>query len=341
MNQTYIIAEAGVNHNGCLDTALKLVKAAHECGANAVKFQTFNPSSCISIHAKQAKYQEKNTQITQSQIDMIKPFVLSLDDHKRLQEKAYKLGLDFLSTPFDISSALLLQSLGLSTYKVASGEITNLPLLRTIASIATKVLLSTGMSTMDEVKAGVDVLINSGIKKENLIILQANTQYPSPIKDTNLKAMQNMGKELGVKYGLSDHSLGCVAAIGAVAMGACVIEKHLTLDNFKPGPDHKASANPRDFAHMVEQIRQIELALGDGIKRPSKSEIENKEIARKVLVAAKKIKKGEILNLDNLCCKRAGEGISPMKIELFIGKSANKDYEEDEIIQDFLAKKPL
>ncbi|ARR01124.1 N-acetylneuraminate synthase [Campylobacter porcelli] len=332
MQKVYIIAEAGVNHNGSLDIAKALIDEAYRAGADAVKFQTFKAENLASKTALKASYQKQTTNANQSQYDMLKALELSYDDHVELISHAKSLGIDFLSTAFDIDSANMLYELGIKSFKIPSGEITNLPLLRTIAKFQKPIILSTGMATMSEIGDALSILTQY-TKLENITILHANTQYPTPFCDVNLKAMNSIGAEFGVKFGYSDHTLGIYVPIGAVALGASVIEKHFTLDKTQNGPDHKASSEPNELKMMVDGIRAMEASLGDGIKRPSPSEIENINIVRKSIVAKRDIIKGEILNEQNITTKRSLLiGISPMKWDKVIGQIAKKDYKKDEII---------
>lgn len=328
----FIIAEAGVNHNGSIDLAKKLIDAASNAGADAVKFQTFKAESLATKNVRKAKYQKARTNRKQSHFDMLKKLELNIETHKELISYCHKKKIIFLSSPFDHDSIELLNDLGLEIFKIPSGEITNLPYLRHIGKLNKKIILSTGMSNMDEVKNALDILINSGTKKNKITVLHANTQYPTPIEDVNLRAMITMGKELDVKFGYSDHTLGIEVNIAAVAMGAQCIEKHITLDCNMEGPDHKASLEPEQLKKMVKVIRNIELTLGNGIKKLSKSEMQNIKIVRKSIVAKTKIKKGEVLSKNNLAVKRPGEGISPMKWDEIVGTKAKKDYNEDELI---------
>jgi N,N'-diacetyllegionaminate synthase len=329
----FIIAEAGVNHNGSLELAKKLVDKAKEAGADAVKFQTFKTENVVSKNAKKAEYQVENTGSDESQYEMIKKLELGFDEFIELKNYCDKKEIMFLSTPFDDESIEFLYSLGLEIFKIPSGEITNLPYLRKIGSLNRKVILSTGMSDLGEIEDALDVLISAGTKKENITVLHANTEYPTPFEDVNLKAMQTIACAFGVKVGYSDHTLGIEVPIAAVAMGASVIEKHFTLDRNLPGPDHKASLEPNELKAMVEAIRNIEKALGDGIKKPSKSESKNIEIARKSIVAKRDIKRGEKFTEENLTVKRPGNGISPMRWDEIIGKTAVKNYKKDEQIR--------
>jgi N,N'-diacetyllegionaminate synthase len=331
--KVFIIAEAGVNHNGSIDLAKKLIDVASNAGADAVKFQTFKADSLVSKDAKKAKYQAKNMDDgDNSQYNMLKKLELDIDTHKELISYSNTKNIMFLSTPFDLESIKLLHDLNLQIFKIPSGEITNLPYLREIGKLKKQVILSTGMSTMQEIKDALEILLQAGTKKENITILHANTMYPTPLEDVNLNAMLNIGKTFDIAYGYSDHTLGIEIPTASVAMGASVIEKHFTLDKTMQGPDHKASLEPQELKAMVKAIRNIELALGDGIKKPSKSEIPNIEIVRKSIVAKITIKKGDIFTKDNLSIKRPAGGINPMKWDEIIGSIAKKDYKEDELI---------
>jgi len=328
----FIIAEAGVNHNGSIDLAKKLIDVASASGADAVKFQTFKADNLATKKAQKAIYQKENTDKKESQFDMLKKLEFDIEAHKELISYCSNKKIIFLSSPFDHESIELLNDLGLEILKIPSGEITNLPYLRQIGKLNKKIILSTGMSNIDEVKSALNILINSGTKKNNITVLHANTEYPTPMEDVNLKAMVKIGKELDVKVGYSDHTLGIEVDIAAVAMGASCIEKHFTLDSKMKGPDHKASLEPHHLEAMVKAIRNIELAIGDGIKKISKSEMQNIKIIRKSIVAKTKIKKGEVLNEKNIIVKRPGNGISPMKWDDVLGTKATKDYNEDELI---------
>jgi N,N'-diacetyllegionaminate synthase len=328
----FIIAEAGVNHNGSLDLAKKLVDVACSAGADAVKFQTFKAINLAIKSSQKANYQKETTNKEETQFDMLKKLELDIDAHKELISYCKKKGIIFLSSPFELESIDLLNDLGLEIFKIPSGEITNLLYLKHLGKLNKKIILSTGMSNMNEVKSALDILINSGTKKNNIIILHANTEYPTPMEDVNLRAMVSIGKELDVKFGYSDHTLGIEVDIAAVAMGAICIEKHFTLNSNMEGPDHKASLEPDQLKKMVKAIRNIELALGDGIKKLSKSELPNVKIVRKSIVAKTTIKKGDILNSSNLTVKRPGTGISPMQWDKVINTKAKKDYKEDEMI---------
>ena len=333
MKKVFIIAEVGVNHNGSLEIAKKLIDVAKECGADAVKFQTFKAERLVSKKAAKADYQKNTTDSGESQYEMIKKLELDLDDHKELISYCKEKGIQFLSSPFDLESIDLLSELGLEIFKVPSGEITNLPYLRKIGKLSKKVILSTGMADLGEIEDALDILIKSGTKKENITVLHCNTEYPTPYEDVNLKAMLTIKNAFNVRIGYSDHTPGIGVPIAAVALGAEVIEKHLTLDKNMEGPDHKASLEPKELKQMVKAIRNIEKSLGNGIKKPSLSESKNINIARKSLVAIKSIKKGEIFSEKNVEIKRPGNGISPMRWDEVIGKTANKDFEIDEMIE--------
>jgi N-acetylneuraminate synthase len=333
MNQVFIIAEAGVNHNGDLEVAKKLIDVAVEAGADAVKFQTFKTELCVSKGAKKAEYQVENTgNAEETQFDMVKKLELTNQNHYELINYCRTKNIMFLSTPFDHDSIKLLNDLGLEIFKIPSGEITNLPYLRHIGSLNKKVILSTGMANLGEIESALDILSLAGTKKENITVLHANTEYPTPIEDVNLKAMVTIGNVFGVKFGYSDHTLGIEVPVAAVALGANVIEKHFTLDKNMDGPDHKASLEPDELKAMICAIRNITKALGDGIKKPSKSELKNMQVVRKSIVASRDIKIGEILDENNLAVKRPGNGISPMRWDAIIGMVAKKSYKEDELI---------
>ena len=323
MSRVFIIAEAGVNHNGDIKIAKRLIDAAVGAGADAVKFQTFKAENLVCKTAQKAEYQMKTTNQSETQYDMLKKLELTEQMHKELMEYCMKKNILFLSTPFDVESIKLLSGLGMQTFKIPSGEITNLPYLRETAKQQKKVILSTGMSSMDEVKAAVDVLKDSGAK--DITLLHCNTQYPTPVPDVNLLAMVKMREELGLPVGYSDHTQGIEIPIAAAALGAVVIEKHFTLDKNMEGPDHKASLEPLELKQMVESIRKTELALGNGIKQASESEKTNVEIVRKSIVAA--------VNIKNLTTKRPGNGINPMRWDEIIGMTSDRDYKTDEMIQ--------
>lgn len=328
----FIIAEAGVNHNGSKELAMKMIDTAKEAGADAVKFQTFKAEKLVSRRAEKADYQKETTDGGESQFEMIKKLELDVDTHRELKQRCDDLGIIFMSTPFDHDSIDLLAELGLDIFKIPSGEITNLPYLRKIGRLNKKIILSTGMAEMSEIKDALDALEKAGTDKANITVLHANTEYPTPMEDVNLRAMETIGREFGVRYGFSDHTQGIEADIAAAALGACVIEKHFTLDKNMPGPDHKASLEPHELKAMVKAIRNIEKAMGTGIKKPSPSETKNIKIARKSIVAAKSIKKGETLTEINLAVKRPGGGKSPMLWDSVVGTKAEKDYNEDDMI---------
>lgn len=332
MTHTFIIAEAGVNHNGSLELAKKLIDVASEAGADAVKFQTFQAKNLVSKNAQKAEYQKQTTDQNESQFEMIKKLELSEAMHYELIAYCQQKNIMFLSTPFDHDSIELLNKLGLEVFKIPSGEITNLPYLRHIGSLNKQVILSTGMANLGEIEAALNVLTQAGTAKEKITVLHANTEYPTPMQDVNLKAMQTIGQAFDIAVGYSDHTLGIEVDVAAVALGASVIEKHFTLDKTMEGPDHKASLEPDELKAMVSAIRNIEQALGSSIKQPSPSESKNKPIARKSLVAKTAIKQGETFNAENLCIKRPGHGISPMRWDEIIGTKAQRDYAEDELI---------
>ena len=332
-DKVQIIAEAGVNHNGQLDLAFKLIDVALEAGADVVKFQTGIPKLVMSKVAIKADYQLSSTDPNETQLEMSEKLTLPLEDFRKLKIYAEKRGILFLSTPFDIVSINYLNDLGLDCFKVPSGEITNLPYLHKIGGLNKKVIMSTGMAELYEITDALNILIASGTEKNKITILHCNTEYPTPCEDVNLRAMITIRDELGVGVGYSDHTLGIEVSIAAVALGAKVIEKHFTLDRNMSGPDHSASLEPDELKAMVNAIRNIEKALGDGVKHPSPSEMKNMPIARKSIVAERKIKKGETFSEENLTAKRPGVGISPMNWDKVIGKVANKNYEEDDLIE--------
>ena len=334
MNKTIIIAEAGVNHNGSISNAFKLVDAAVAAGADYVKFQTFDSRKLVSAIAKKASYQITNTGDAQeSQMQMLQKLELSAVQHEQLIRYCKEKQIEFFSTAFDLDSMQYLADLHLTMVKVPSGEITNLPYLRKAAQLFKKVILSTGMSTLAEVRDALEVFLAAGIAKENIVILHCNTEYPTPMRDVNLKAMLQLEKEFGTAVGYSDHTLGIEVPIAAVSLGAVMIEKHFTLDQNMEGPDHKASLTPEALKAMVKAIRNIELALsGSGVKEASPSELKNRVVARKSIVARRLIKQGELLTEENLCVKRPGNGISPMRWDDVIGNVALKEFNEDDLI---------
>lgn len=332
---TLIIAEAGVNHNGDFELAKKLISAAAEAGADFVKFQTFKADKIVNKSAKKAEYQQRNIDDGgDSQYAMLKQLEMPEEWHIKLIRYANECGIQFLSTGFDPESIDFLDQLGSPFFKIPSGEITNKPYLRQIAQKAKPVILSTGMANLNEIKAALEVLTKNGVDKENITILHCNTEYPTPMQDVNLKAMNSIGDLLRVKIGYSDHTQGIEVPIAAVALGATVIEKHFTLDRNLPGPDHKASLEPDELKTMVQAIRNIEKAIsGSGLKTPSPSEQKNIIVARKSIVAAQPIRKGELFTEENLTVKRPGNGISPMLWDEVLGQKAIKDFNPDDLIE--------
>lgn len=328
----FIIAEAGVNHNGSIFIAKKLIDIAVDAGADAVKFQTFKAENIVTKNAPKVDYQKQTTRKEESQYEMIRKLELDFGSHRTLISYCDQKDIVFLSTPFDLDSIKLLNDLGLDIFKIPSGEITNLPYLRAIGKLNKKIIMSTGMANLEEVKTAYKVLIDSGTIPLNITILHANSEYPTQYEDVNLRAMQTIAYELNVKVGYSDHTLGIEIPIAAVAMGAVVIEKHFTLNRNMQGPDHKASLEPDELKKMVSAIRNIERALGSGLKEPSQSEQKNILTARKSIVASKEILKGELFSEDNITTKRPGIGISPMNWNEIIGKKAKKNYLNDELL---------
>ncbi len=331
MTHVTIIAEAGVNYNGSLETAYRMVDKAIEAGADIIKFQTGIPEKVMSAFAPKAAYQKETTGDGESQLEMVRKLMLKFEDFYPLKDYCTHNKIKFLSTPFDLDSIDFLDNLGCDIWKIPSGEITNLPYLERICETRKPVILSTGMSTLKEVREAIQILNNGGIPKISL--LHCTTEYPAPYSDVNLLAMLSMKDAFGLDVGYSDHTLGIEIPIAAVAMGATIIEKHFTLDRNMDGPDHKASLEPDELAAMVEAIRNVELAMGNGIKEPASSEIKNIVIARKSIIASRNIKKGEILTEENLTTKRPGTGISPMKWYDVIGTKAVRDFMEDEMIE--------
>ena len=328
-----IIAEAGVNHNGNLETAKKLIDSAKESGADMIKFQTFAANRIVTTSAPKAEYQRETTDELKSQYEMISKLELSRDMHQELISYCKSCDIDFFSTGFDIESIEMLFQLGLEIFKIPSGEITNLPYLRHLAKYNKPIILSTGMATLGEIEAALNTLETYGTQRENITVLHCNTDYPTPFSDVNLNAMITIRDAFGVSVGYSDHTLGIEVSIAAVAIGAAVIEKHFTLDRNLPGPDHQASLEPNELKAMVTSIRNIEKALGNGIKRPSQSEVKNKPIVRKSLVASTNIRNGENFTEANIAVKRPGTGISPMLWDDVLGRTAIRDFEEDEMIE--------
>lgn len=328
----FIIAEAGVNHNGSLKQAKEMVIKAREAGADAIKFQTFKSEKLVSTFSQKAAYQIKNTgSADESQLEMVKKLELSFDDFRDLQVFSKEKGIQFLSTPFDLESIDFLNQLEMPFWKLPSGEVTNYPYLVKIAQTHKDIVMSTGMCTLDEIGEALAALRENGAGK--IALLHCNTEYPTPMEDVNLKAMETLRKEFDTPIGYSDHTKGIEVPIAAVAMGAAIIEKHFTLDRNMEGPDHKASLEPSELKAMVQAIRNIEKAIGTGDKKPTPSEIKNIEIVRKSIVANCEIHKGEIFSTENITTKRPGSGISPMKWSMVIGKKAVRDFHKDELIE--------
>lgn len=331
MGKVFIIAEAGVNHNGSVELAKKLIDEAAASGADAVKFQTFKAENLICKNAKKAEYQLEATDGTESQYEMLKKLELTPETHRELNSYCEKKNIMFLSTPFDIGSAKFLDGIGLKVFKIPSGEITNYPLLKTIGQFKKKVIMSTGMSELYEIENAIKVLREQGT--EDISLLHCNTQYPTPMEDVNLRAMLQLKNTFQMPVGYSDHTLGIEVPIAAAALGAAVIEKHFTLDKTMEGPDHKASLSPEELNKMVESIRNIEAALGDGEKKVTDSEKENLHVARKSIVAAAQINRGDVYTEENITTKRPGNGISPMRWNEVIGQKAVRDFKTDELIE--------
>ena len=321
-----------MNHNGSVDTAKKLIEAASEAGSDLIKFQTFKTKSIITKKAEKADYQKDFTEKSESQFEMLKKLELDRTAHEELIQYCEIKNIQFLSTAFDHDSIDLLAELNIPFYKIPSGEITNLPYLRHIGRMGKPIIMSTGMATLDEVRFALKVLLGSGAEKEKITILHCNTEYPTPMEDVNLNAMLTIQDELEIAVGYSDHTLGIEIPVAAVALGACVIEKHFTLDRTLPGPDHCASLEPEELKLMVAAIRNIEKAMGDWVKKPSPSEMKNMSIARRSIVAKKPISKGELFTEKNLTVKRPGTGVSPMEWDTYIGRSADKEYQMDDLI---------
>ena len=331
-NRTLIIAEAGVNHNGDIKLAKQLIDAAADSGADYVKFQTFSADRIVTKSADKAEYQKKFSDSSESQYEMLKRLELSVEMHLELIEHCEQRLIKFLSTGFDIKSVDLLVGLGLNLLKIPSGEITNLPFLRYTGSLGLPVILSSGMSTMKEIGDALSILEQTGLRRDKITVLHCTTEYPTPMDEVNLRAMNNIRNTLGVAVGYSDHTVGIEVSIAAVALGASVIEKHFTIDRSLPGPDHKASLEPIELGEMVKAIRNVEVALGSDVKRPTNSEIKNMRIARKSILAGRKIEVGEILSASNLVVKRPGDGVSPMHWDQLIGQIASRNYLPDEMI---------
>lgn len=331
----YIIAEAGVNHNGDMQKAIELIESAKQAGADAVKFQSFKANKLVSKKAKKAKYQSQNIgDGDDSQYNMLKRLELTEEDHNRLIDECKKRDIQFLSTAFDVDGIDFLDQLGMPFFKSPSGEITNYPYLKRLAEKGKPVILSTGMANLEEVNDAVNVLLTHGLKKSMITVLHCNTEYPTPFEDVNLKAMNTIGNELEVQIGYSDHTLGIEVPVTAVALGAKVIEKHFTLDRDLPGPDHRASLEPDELKEMVASIRNIEKAIsGSGRKEPSPSELKNKEVARKSIHTTRALKKGEAINEEDIIALRPGNGISPMEWQNVIGKKVKRDYTASEMLE--------
>ncbi|MDB4210254.1 N-acetylneuraminate synthase [Gammaproteobacteria bacterium] len=333
MSKTLIIAEAGVNHNGDLEIAKELIHQAAIAGADLVKFQTFTAAKLLTLEAPKADYQQDPNALTTSNYEMLESLELSKNDHLELIQECKKHGIEFFSTAFDEASLSFLLELGMSKIKIPSGEITNKPLLEFIAQFDVPVIMSTGMADLNEIQRAIEVLCNNKLTRENITILHCTSQYPASFENINLRAITSMKKKFNLNIGYSDHTLGAEASIAAVSLGATIIEKHITLDSNMPGPDHKASMEPKDFQDMVSAIRNIERGLGNGIKAPTSEELEMRTVARKSLVANKKIEKGEIFTQENLTVKRPGNGVSPMSINEVIGTKAVYSFEENDLIK--------
>jgi len=330
---TIIIAEAGVNHNGDIEIAKRLVDAAKESGADIVKFQKFESLELATSKADKAKYQKVTTGKKENQLTMLKKLEMNIECHEILKEYCEKIDIEFLSTPFDIKSVDELRRLNLRRWKIPSGEITNLPYLRHIGACKMPIVLSTGMANLSEIELALETIEQAGTERNKITLLHCTTEYPATFNEINLNAMRTMESTFKVRVGYSDHSRGITIPIAAVALGASIIEKHITLDRNMEGPDHKASIEPNEFSSMVRSIREIEVALGDGIKRPTPREKENMKVVRKSIVAAKPIKKGEEFDEENLTTKRPAIGISPIHYDAFVGKRSNEDYEINQLIK--------
>lgn len=331
--QTFIIAEAGVNHNGNMDLAKKLIEKAAEAGADAVKFQTFKAEKIVARNADKAAYQKQSTGNNESQFEMLQRLELDEAQFKELAVFCRQSDITFLSTPFDLDSVDMLAAMGMPVFKIPSGEITNLPLLRKVGSLRKKIILSTGMASLQEINEALKVFIKAGSLIEDITVLHCSTQYPTPASDVNLKAMQTIAAACKVAVGYSDHTLGTEVAIAATALGAQVIEKHFTIDRSLPGPDHQASLTPQELRDMVFAIRNIEKALGNGIKEPTPAELDNLRVVRRSIVASTSISKGEKFSPDNLTVKRPATGLSPMQWDAVIGQEALRNFEPDEPIE--------
>lgn len=334
MNQrALVIAEAGVNHNGDIGLAFKLVDAAARAGADMVKFQTFRAQNLVTRGARKAEYQERQTGTEESQLDMLRRLELDEHAHRRLLAHCQKRGIGFLSTGFDTQSVDLLLELGVDWLKIPSGDITNLPYLRHIGGAGKQVILSTGMADLDETERAIEALEAAGTPRTGITVLHCTTEYPAPMVSVNLRAMLTLRDTFGVRVGYSDHTQGIEVAVAAVALGACLIEKHFTIDRGLPGPDHQASLEPEELTALVSSIRNVEVALGDGVKRASEVEVGNRAVARKSLVALRPIRRGECFSADNVMAKRPGTGLSPMRWDEVMGRTAPRDFEVDEMIE--------
>lgn len=330
---TIVIAEIGVNHNGCTETAVRMIREAAKAGADYVKFQTFKAEALVCASASRAAYQQRNCGGDESQLQMLRRYELTADDFAMLAEECRRNGVGFLSSPFDMESIALLRSFDMDYWKIPSGEITNLPYLRAIARVARNIIMSTGMSTPEEIGQAVEAIEREGFDRKNITLLHCNTQYPTPMSDVNLRAMLAL-RQFGCGHtGYSDHTQGITVPIAATALGAEMIEKHFTLDKSQAGPDHRASTDPAELRAMISAIREVELALGSEDKTPSESERPNRAVARKSIVAAKAIRRGEMLTEDNITAKRPGTGISPMLWDSVIGTAAIRDFQPDELIE--------
>lgn len=332
-NRVKIIAEAGVNHNGDVSIAERLIDAACLSGADFVKFQLFRAEDLSTPTAPSAEYQQRSLPNIKSQRAMLEELELGFEAHLHLSKYAKLRGIEFLTSAFHWNDLDFVDSINSTFIKIPSGEINNLPYLRQVGRFTKEVIVSTGMSTLEEVEEAIETLVSNGVSRPSITVLQCNSEYPTPFSDVNLLAMRTLRDVLGVKVGISDHTLGTEIAVAAVALGATVVEKHLTLDRSMVGPDHSASLEPEDFRRMVESIRKVEIALGDGIKRPMNSEIQNRQMARKSIVAARDIQEGQLLTADKLTTKRPGTGISPMAWDQIIGRRANRFYSKDEMIE--------
>jgi len=331
--KTLIIAEVGVNHNGNLDLARSLIASAKAAGADIVKFQSFSATKLVTKDAQKASYQKRSPSETETQFELLSRLELTVEEQMILVGECKQRGIEFLSTAFDSDGFDMLVGLGLQRIKIPSGEINNLPLLRYMSRLGLPVILSTGMATLGEVDAAVNIVEHSGVPRDLITVLHCTTEYPAPMIDVNLRAMVTMRQALGVEVGYSDHTIGIEVPVAAVALGAGVIEKHFTLDKTLPGPDHAASLEPNEFYKMVQAVRNIEVALGDGIKKVAASENQNRSVARRSIVAIRSIRAGELLSLENIGTKRPGTGISPMRWDEIIGRPAARNFAVDEQIE--------